>query len=101
MADGWRRCRNDVQSEEDEDLRPDPGGLGRCVVAERLEGGEDDEHGRPAMVERERQVDKDFIRSALRLMVLLHDVVDVLCRRDSASQLLCARTGTECEERVP
>lgn len=67
-----------IQREEGEDLGPDTSGLNGCVLAERLKRGEDDEHGGPAVVERERQVDEDLIRSALRLMVLLHDVVDVL-----------------------
>lgn len=67
-----------IQCEESEDLGPDTSGLDGRVLAECLERGEDDENSGPAVVERERQVDEDLIRSALRLMVLLHDVVDVL-----------------------
>lgn len=67
-----------IQREEGEDLGPDTSGLDGRVLAERLERGKDDEHGGPAVVEREGQVDEDLIRSALRLMVLLDDVVDVL-----------------------
>ena len=49
------------------------------IVTERLEGGEDDENGRPAVVEREGKVDEHLVRSALGLVVLLDDIVDVLC----------------------
>ena len=59
------------------------------IVSERLEGGEDDENGRPAVVERERQVDEELVRSALGLVELLHDIVDVL--RTQYEQLMHLR----------
>ena len=46
----WRG-RGHVQGEEDADAGPDAGGLGRGVVAKGLEEGEDDEDGRPAVLE--------------------------------------------------
>ena len=39
------------ESEEDEDFRPDTRTCGNCVDAECLEGGEENEHSRPAVVE--------------------------------------------------
>ena len=45
------------ESEEDEDFRPDTRTCGNCVDAECLEGGEENEHGRPAVVEGEGEVD--------------------------------------------
>ena len=70
---------DDVQSEEDKDVGPDSGRFDRGVSPERLEGGQDHEDGRPAMVEREREVDEDLVGRVLGLVVLLYDVVDVLC----------------------
>ena len=67
----------DLQSEESEDVSLDASRLNSSVVAERLEGGEDNEDGRPAVVKGEGQVDEDLVRSALWLVVLLDDVVDV------------------------
>ena len=78
---GNQEWRGHVQGEEDADAGPDAGGLGGGVVAEGLEEGEDDENGRPAVVEREGEVDEDLVGGALRLVELLHDVVDVLWRR--------------------
>ena len=78
MRDGeWR---GDVQGEEDADAGPDAGGLGRRVVAEGFQEGEDDEDGRPTVVEPKGEVDEDFVGGALGLVELLHDVVDMLWR---------------------
>ena len=72
------RRKEYVQGEEGEDVSPDAGRLGRCVVTEGLERGQNNENSRPTVVKRERKVDEDLVRSALRLVVLLDDVVDVL-----------------------
>ena len=69
-----------VQGEEDADAGPDAGGLGRGVVTEGFQEGEDDEDGRPTVVEQEGEVDEDFVGGALGLVELLHDVVDMLWR---------------------
>ena len=46
----------DLQPEEDEDLGPDARVVVQAVDAERVERGDDDEDGRPAVVEREGEV---------------------------------------------
>ena len=81
--------RNDVQSKEDKDVSPDAGVLDSGVVTERLESRKDDEDRGPAVVERERQVNEELVRSALRLMELLDDIVDVL--RTQYEQLMHLR----------
>ena len=73
----WRKGY--VQGEEGEDVSPDARRLGRSVVTEGLERGQNNEDSRPAVVERERKVDEHLVRSALGLVVLLDDVVDMLC----------------------
>lgn len=83
-----------AQGEEGEDVGPDAGGLDGGVDAERFKGGEDDEDGRPAVVEREREVNEHFVRGVLRLVVLLDDVIDVLCTQH---QLTRAGTGEPFE----
>ena len=81
--------KNDVQSKEDKDVSPDAGVLDSGVVAESLESCKDDEDSGPAVVERERQVDEELVRSALGLVELLHDIVDVL--RTQYEQLMHLR----------
>ena len=71
------RRKEYVQGEEGEDVSPDAGRLSRGVVTEGLERGQNYKDGRPAVVERERKVDEHLVRSALGLVVLLDDVVDV------------------------
>lgn len=70
----------DLQREEDKDLGPNSGLVVDGVYTECLKGGQDDENGRPAVVERERKVDEELVRVRLRRVVFLHDVVDVLRR---------------------
>ena len=65
------------ESEEDEDFRPDAGTCGNCIDAECFEGGEENEHGRPAVVEREGQVNEDLVGCIARLVMLLDDVVNM------------------------
>ena len=79
----------DVQGEEGEDVSPDAGRLSRGVVTEGLERGQNYKDGRPAVVERERKVDEHLVRSALGLVELLHDIVDVL--RTQYEQLMHLR----------
>ena len=81
--------KNDVHSKEDKDVSPDAGVLDSGVVAESLESCKDDEDSGPAVVERERQVDEELVRSALGLVELLHDIVDVL--RTQYEQLMHLR----------
>ena len=50
-----------VQAEEDEDIRPDARLVGQGVHAERLERGQDDKDGRPAVVEGEGEVYPELI----------------------------------------
>ena len=88
----------DLQGEEGKDVSPDASGVDRSVDAEGLEGSQDDEDGRPAVVEREREVDEDLVRSALGLVVLLDDVVDVL---RAQFQPFCSRKGTMRVSNVP
>lgn len=47
------------------------------VVSKGFKGGEDNENGGPAVVEREWEMDEDFIGDALRLVEFLDDIVDV------------------------
>ena len=49
------------ESEEDEDFRPDARTCGNCVDAECLEGGEENEHGRPAVVEGEGEMYPELV----------------------------------------
>ena len=65
------------ERKEDEDLGPDAGVVRELVAAESGEGGEDDEDGRPAMVEGERQMHKDLVGRVCRFVELLDDVVNV------------------------
>lgn len=50
-----------LQSKEDKDFCPDACVVGLCIHTERLECGEDNEDGGPAVIEREGQVDEQFI----------------------------------------
>lgn len=47
------------------------------IISKGLKSGEDNENGSPAVVEREWEMNKDFIGNALWLMELLNNVVDV------------------------
>ena len=72
----WREY---VQGEEGKDVSPDASRLSSGVVTEGLERGQNNENSRPAVVERERKVDEHLVRSALGLVVLLDDIVNMLC----------------------
>ncbi len=50
-----------LQSKEDKDFRPDTCVVGLCIHAESLECSEDNEDGGPAVIEREGQVNEEFI----------------------------------------
>jgi len=65
------------EGKEDKDLGPNASLMAERVDAESLETGQEDKHGRPAVVEGERQVDEELIVQALGAVVLLDDVVDV------------------------
>ena len=78
---GGRGGLEEEEGEEDKDLGPDT-----CVVVEGVDtegnkGGKDDKDGSPAVVEREGEVDKDFVSGIGGLVVLLNNVVDVCDRR--------------------
>ena len=66
-----------VQSEEDEDVSPDPGVLDGGVVAKSFERAEDDEDGGPAVVEREGEVYPELVVQRLCGMEAAYDVVNV------------------------
>ena len=78
VKEGVQTKRENLQAEEDKDLRPNASASGGGINAESLERGQHDEQGRPSVVEREGQVDEHLVRSALGLVVLLNDIVDVL-----------------------
>ena len=73
-----RGALEEEEREEDEELRPRVRRVRERVDAEGLEGGEHDEHGRPAVVEREGEVHEELVSGGLRRVMLLDDVVDVL-----------------------
>lgn len=73
---GGSGALEEEEGNEDEDLGPDTGTVGESVDAKRLEGGDNDEDGGPAVVEREGEVDEDFVAERLRSVVLLGNVVD-------------------------
>ena len=68
----------DLQGEEDKDFGPDTGMMIPRVDTECFECSEDNEESRPPMVKREGKVDEELVRVILRVMELLHDVIDVL-----------------------
>jgi hypothetical protein len=70
------------EGKEDEDFCPDASAGGEGVDTECLEGGNDDEDGRPAVVEREGKVDEYLVAEALSEMVFFDNVVDVLSTRN-------------------
>lgn len=65
------------EREEDEDLGPDAGAVRKGVHAKGLEGGEKDEHSRPAVVEREGEVHPELVVQRLGGVEAPNDVVDV------------------------
>jgi len=65
------------ESEEDKDLGPDAGLVVDSIDAKGLEGGEDDEDGGPAVVEREGEMDPELVVDVLAAVGALDDVVDV------------------------
>lgn len=65
------------EREEDEDLCPDAGAVREGVHAEGLEGGEQHEHGRPAVVEREGKMHPELVVQRLGGVEAPDDVVDV------------------------
>ena len=48
------------------------------VYAKCFECGKHDEHGRPSVVKREGEVDKELVSDALGLVIFLDDIVNVL-----------------------
>ncbi len=73
--------QRDIQCEEDEDLSPDTSLVVKGTDTKRLEGGQDDKDSSPTVVKREWQVNKDFIGSALRRVMLFDDVVNMLAEK--------------------
>jgi len=72
------RCGlEEEKGKENEDLGDDTGVVGASINTERLEGGDEDEDGGPAMVETEWDVDPEFVIDALTAIVLLDDVINV------------------------
>jgi len=65
------------QGEEDEDLGEDAGVVVERVDTERVEAGKEDQVGRPAVPEREGEVNEQFVRHVLSGMMLLDDEIDV------------------------
>lgn len=65
----------DLQSEEDEDLGPDASVLNGSVEAEGFKGREEDKDSGPSVVEREGEMNPDFVVQALGSMMAAHDVV--------------------------
>ena len=76
------RCEY-LQGKENEHLRPNTSMVVDSVDAESLKCCQYYEKSRPAVVERERQVDENLIRDARGFVVLLHNVVNVLPLRVS------------------
>ena len=67
-----------LQGEEDKDLGPDACAMRVCVDTKRLKRGQNHKDGRPSMVKRERQVNKQFITPRLGRVELFDFVVDML-----------------------
>jgi len=65
------------EGKEDKDFGEDAGGVVLSIDAERLKGSQEDEVGREAVPEREREMDPQFVVDILREMVLLDNVEDV------------------------
>ena len=83
----WRTQKiRSLQSEEYKNLRPDARRVREAVNTKGLEGSEYNKNSCPAMVEREREMDKELICEICRTVGLLDDVVDVL-----RSKLCCQR----------
>ena len=87
LRSGERVCGTgaleEEEAEEYEDLGPDASLVLPCVDAEGLEGGQNNKDGRPAVVEREGQVNEDLVGCIARLVVLLDAVVNMRdCARD-------------------
>jgi len=74
------------ETEEDEDLCPDTWGFGKFVDAESFEGSYYYEDGSETVVEREGEMNPEFIVDVLPGVVLPHDVVDM---RNSARDEEC------------
>ncbi|SRR6266702_977525 len=70
--------KRNVQPEENKDLRPNAGRVIPRVRTKSLEGSEYNEYSCPAVVERERQMDKELVRKICGTVGFLDDVVDVL-----------------------
>jgi len=74
---GCSRAFQKEQGQEHKDLSPDAGRVGERIDTKRLECGEEDKYGRPAMVEGERQVNEDLVTPRISDMILLHMIVYV------------------------
>lgn len=66
------------QAEEDEDFCPDTCTMVVGIDTERLKCSEDYENGGPTMVKGKWKVDEELVAEALRRVMLLDNVVDVL-----------------------
>lgn len=84
---GWTRAFQNVQGKEYKDVRPDAGAFDCGVDTKGLKGGENDEDRCPTVVEREGQVDKDLVRSALDLVILFDDIIYVLRAQYSSDDM--------------
>jgi len=65
------------ETEEDEDFCPDACWVSESVYAECLECGKDDEDGREPVVEREWEMNPEFIIDVASWVMFLDDVIDV------------------------
>jgi len=66
-----------------------------CIDTEGLEAGDDDKNRGPTVVEREGQMDKQFIAQVLSAVVLLHNVINMT---DSGAD---EERKYECDNKVP
>jgi hypothetical protein len=65
------------QRQEDKHLGPNSCAVCMCVDTESLESGKNDEEGSPTVIEREGQVNKDFVPDEVRRVNLFDDVINV------------------------
>jgi hypothetical protein len=66
------------QRKEDKDLCPKAGGMFSCIHAESGESREEDEQGRPPVIEGEREVNEKLVPDVLGDMIFLDNIIDVL-----------------------
>jgi len=68
------------EGQEDEEFGPSVSSVGGGVATKCFESSEEDEDGSPTVVEREWQVDENFIGQCVAGVMLLDDVIDVADR---------------------